>query len=470
MWTLAAAVIIGGGLLPSAPAGAIQFHVEAETVGDAYQLVRSNDELLNRRRLHQYLGFGAYDLTGSGDNALSLRTLFRFDADFGLTDEDVDAVRTLRREQLTIQAATLDGRGLAGGMLDFSLGRQMHADAIDFLFFDGLSATVKLPFHVGIELLGGMEADNDIGGITFSQLELDGTRFTEDPVSGDQSQDMDQTKWVIGAALTTADLVNTRARLSYRRIFSDSSIDDGGMKINQEKMGLSLGQRFGPAAWVHAASSYDLFNARFDLIRGGARVRPTSWLDVELLGSHVAPSFDGDSIFNVFSTNPYNDVTWRLRLWLSADQSVYASGSARWYEATDPREKWEDAELSSDLETHELGWGAAYGWALRTDDGGRVAVDLRWDGGYGGERGVADVSVRYPLLKDVFEMDGRVTAIRVKDGVQENLETWGTGYQLGGRYLVDERVSLSLLAEQNFNRIHQMTTRVFLVADLNLWL
>ncbi len=53
---------IVAGLLIAPSAGAIEFRVESQTLGDAYQLVTSGNEVLNRNRLHQLLGLSLYDL------------------------------------------------------------------------------------------------------------------------------------------------------------------------------------------------------------------------------------------------------------------------------------------------------------------------------------------------------------------------------------------------------------------------
>ena len=50
----------------------VAYRIQSETTGDAYQLVTSDNELIHRYRLHQYLGFGAHDLLSDGEYQLSV--------------------------------------------------------------------------------------------------------------------------------------------------------------------------------------------------------------------------------------------------------------------------------------------------------------------------------------------------------------------------------------------------------------
>ncbi|MGM0575751.1 MAG: hypothetical protein ACQEXJ_08495 [Myxococcota bacterium] len=437
------------------PADAVRYHVRSETIGDAYQLVRADDEVLNRRRIHQYLGLGAYDLLTSEEHRLNLVTLFRFDADFGITEEELDAVRTLRREQLSIQQAYVEGRDL-GGVVDFRLGRQIHYDPIDFLMLDGLVATVSTPWHVGVEVQAGLEAGNRLGDVTTSQLELDGVRLI------DGVQERDRPKWVLGAALVTTDLLWTRARLGYRRIFS-------GGEVNQEKIGAGFTQRVAGALHLDGAVSYDLFSEAFDRIRAGASWRITPAWEVEAQYVRTVPTFDADSIFNIFATWPLNDVNGRVRWRLGRDRSVYAGGMVRLFQ----NEDWPDAEedtATGDVDDAVTATGAMAGYVHGFGERGSVSVDLSWEDGYGGQRGLLDVWGRWAVLPGVVELDGRLTGIRIEDGLQERLEAWGGGYQLGGRWLVGERASIQAMLEHNFNRLRPSQVRFFVVADVNLWL
>ena len=65
----------------------------------------------------------------------------RFDSDFGGYALDrptgSNEIHELQQSQIDILYAVLGGRNLAGGHVDFELGRQVHFDLVDFYAFDG---------------------------------------------------------------------------------------------------------------------------------------------------------------------------------------------------------------------------------------------------------------------------------------------------------------------------------------------
>ncbi|MEZ4269685.1 MAG: hypothetical protein R3F39_25275 [Myxococcota bacterium] len=439
----------------------MQFRVRSQTIGDAYQIVRSDRGLINRRRLHQYLGLDAFDLTGHGDARLNLVTLFRFDADFGLDDEDTDGIIGLQNNQLSIQAAYVEGREL-GGFFDFRLGRQMHADPIDFMMLDGVVARAKTPWHLGVEVQAGIEADNRIGTVTSSQFELDGDRRVVDrgdPSDPEVLQRDNIPKIVLGAALLLTDLQWTQARIGYRRIVADG-------KVAQEKVGAAFSQRIAQRVDVSLSGSYDLYRQDFDQIRAGIGARLTDALDLDLEYVRLVPTFDADSIFNVFNTLPLSDLNGRLRWHLSAEQSMYMGGMLRFFN----NDQFPDELLTRPAGRLVNAGGGMAGWSKGFGARGDMGVDLSFEAGYGGTRALLDVSGRWAAIPRVLEFDGRLTGLRFVDELQPGLQAWGGGYQLGAEWLVDSRASVRLAVEHNFNRIQTSQLRVMLVADLSFWL
>jgi hypothetical protein len=452
--------------LPAPPAGATQFHVQAETVGDFYQLLNANNEVLNRRQIHQYVGFGAYDLLSDGDHQLSVQTLMRFDADFGLASDEVDPQNNSRTAQLTIQHAVFEGRDLFG-VLDFTLGRQLLADPLDFMMLDGLSLRISSPWHVGVELIAGIESqsarDPDVP-LTASNFELDGVRFVEG-----SHESTDQVRVVLGAALVTTGLWNTRARVSYRRIFS--GFGDGAPlgKVNQEKVGAAIYQRLFDILHINGALSYDLYTLQPDAVRAGLRVQALDSLGIEAEYVRLVPVFDADSIFNVFQTYPLNDINARVRWHASASSWGYAGGMVRLF--GNELEGQADAPPTTANEDETvMAYGVMAGYHHGFGADGRISGDFSYEDGYGGSRMLVDVGGRWGLLPGEVELDGRVTAVLFQDGLQENLGAFSFGYQVGGRYLFNRRAGLQLMVEHNINRLQNHQIRVFVLADVNLWL
>jgi hypothetical protein len=441
---------------PSSDEHRMRFHVMSETIGDAYQLVRSNNELLNRRRLHQYLGLGAHNILEDEEHQVSFVSLMRFDTDLGMTQDELDDVNGLKRDQLSIQTFYLDARDLWGAV-DLRLGRQLHYDTIDFMMLDGLTLTTKLPGAIGLEVQAGIEADNEGHAYTSSQFELDGTRALET----DDAVSVTATKVVLGGALVTHGLHRFKGRVGYRRIFSDG-------QINQEKVSAAFTSHPFDPMYLDAAASYDMFNDYVDTVRVGTRVRMGDAAEAELQYVRLLPSFDADSIFNIFTSEPLNDVNARARYYVTRSSWFYMGGMVRLFGA-DPTNI--DDEAIPDVEEEGVkAYGGMAGWSHRYGTHGRVSLDASHESGYGGDRTLIDLDGRYAIRPGVLELDGRITGVLFADELQSELRGTGGGYQLGMRYLVDDRASLQLMVEQNFNAIHTNQFRVFAVADLDLWM
>jgi len=449
--------------ISAAPARAIEFRVESQTRGDAYQLVTSDDQLLNRNRLHQYLGLSLFDIEGSGQSHWSFTSLFRFDVDFGLSEDELERVPTMDRSQLSIQYAWLEGRELLGGLVDLKLGRQLLADGLDYLMFDGALVTVNTPLYFGVELMAGSEVKQDMWGLNASQLEVDGTRFIEDV-----EEKTDDATLIFGVALVTRNLDYARYRFGYRRAVSGDGLSQ--VAVDHEKIGGSFHQRIIEGLDVSGVLTWDLFNGRFERIQAGGRGRIGAAHEVELEYVRTTPSFDGDSIFNIFSTYPMNDVNARWRLYPGKGDRIYVGTKV----GLAGNEGYVDGEvLYGTVDTMVTGWGAMAGWAHafgpRALDG-RLSVDLTFDGGYAGDRFLGDVSGVWAVVPREWELEARVTTLAFDDALQGNLNAFSFGYQLGGRYLIDKRAAFAVVAEHNLNRLQTSQFRVFALIDVDLWL
>lgn len=446
-------------LLIAPSAGAIEFRVESQTLGDAYQLVTSGNEVLNRNRLHQLLGLSLYDLEGSGENLWSFTSLFRFGVDFGLTEQELDEVVGLERTKLSIQYAMLQGQGLLGGLVDIKLGRQLMMDGLDYLMMDGGVVTLNTPFYLAVELHAGLEVRNDAWDLNDSQLETDGTRFIEQ-----REETTDAASVVFGAALMTRNLDYARYRVGYRRFFSSGAVD-------AEKVGGSFHQRVVEGVDLSGIISWDLFNGRFDRIQAGGRVRIADHTELDLEYVRTNPTFDGDSIFNIFSVYPMNDLNARWRFYAGKDDRFHLGGKVR----LAGNEAYDDplTTLYGDVDTMVSAWGAMAGWhhsfGPRGVDG-RLLVDFTWEGGFGGDRIFADVGGVWAVVPREWEVEGRLTVVDFADELQENLHAFSFGYQLGGRYLVDKKAAFAVVAEHNMNRLQTHQFRVFALIDLDIWL
>ena len=326
--------------------------------------------------------------------------------------------------------------------------------------------------------------------MTSSQLELDGVRIME----GIQD---DTQKVVLGAALVTHGFNYFRARVGYRRIMSRDFIEatdapgtlvqsingeNLGYRINQEKLGGGFYWR--PVRGLHldGTASYDFYNAYMDTIRAGARWQATDAVDLQVQYIHLLPSFDADSIFNIFSSEPLNDVNLRGRLYLKRNEWVYAGGMIRLF----GNESCDDTELDDNpyVSRHQCipsedggniapsvsGYGAMAGWQRRYSHRSRAGVDLSYEDGYSGQRILVDLGTTWSALPGKLDLDGRLTVLHFQDELQTNLGGTGVGYQLGGTYRIVESAAVRLLAEQNFNRNQTNQFRVFVMLDMDFYL
>jgi hypothetical protein len=433
-------------------AHAVAYRIQSETTGDSYQLVTSDNELIHRYRLHQYLGFGAHDLLSDGQYQLSISTLFRFDADFGMDeDEDPAQLDTLGQERLSIQMAVLEGRNLFG-MLDFKLGRQFVPDPMDFLMLDGAVITLRTPWYVGLEFQAGVEATNELGPITSSQLALDGVRFIEGV------QEVGEPRIVLGGSLLLTGLTNTRARFGYRRIFT-------GGRVNQERVAAAFYQRLFDILHLDGQFAYDFFRGEVDTVRTGVRLQATTDWTVEVEYVHLLPIFDADSIFNIFATYPLNDVNGRVRWHIDHQSHAYVGGMVRLF----ANEAY-DGTLVEPVDTGVSAFGAMAGYRRRFDELGSYSLNISYEGGYGGQRVLFDTGGRWSAWPGYLDIDGRITTVYFDDELQAGLHAVSFGYQLGARYLIGKEAAIQFTLEHNINRLQKTQLRAFLLADFNLWL
>ena len=92
------------------------------------------------------------------------------------------------------------------------------------------------------------------------------------------------------------------------------------------------------------------------------------------------------------------------------------------------------------------------------------------------EAGEAELARQLGLTDQIFGVAPRRSVaaefhrpVYFDDEVQENLYGVSGGYQLGARYRIDSRAAITLMVEQNFNRIHTTQVRAFALVDLDFF-
>ena len=469
-----ATIAVAASLFVAAPARAYDFQIDAETIGQAYQLSAADGTLVNRRRLTQYLGLHVFNLGPHDDlgrplpnNQLYLTVSMRFDADMGDYDTLTQLTgrtpeRELFPEKLDLLYAYLGGRDIFG-FIDFELGRQIMVDLYDWTSFDGLHVSVRAPFHVAAEVWGGLNVDG--AGIFDSPIyRADGVALGGNEVGSLGARQEEQLEPTFGVAARTYGLRWLQARVSYERTMSATgdprAPGEPAWGVTDEHVGLTARGVFLDGKLVPwFAFRYNILVGRLDEVYAGARAQ---------LGRHgisleyvlAAPTFDGDSIWNVFATQAFDDVRlaydvsfWKIRAYAQAftrlffdDNGTYASG------------------------------GGSLGGRLQLGTRGWLRVDGYYEDGYGGLRAGVDASTRVRIWGDTLGVrkgsvfaEGRLSVVSFRDDIRPEDRATSFGVQAGLRWTPLDGISVHGLVEENVNRLYPSQLRVLALLDLSFW-
>ncbi len=442
----------------------------------------------------------------TGDIDLGSRTLSAIDVIPELENQSL---------QLDVLYGYLSAEDLLDGALDLHLGRQVGTDALDWYAMDGLTARVESrrlgmageafaglvvressPLGSGTfepDGTSGAECQEYVEGATpgtgvWQPIDL-GFRTDTNPFRSDVEvcPQRDELMPTFGGALEIAGLRRFNARLSYRRAMSPTTgligapdrldqpdlglypDEDGqapGWGVNQERVALSA-----RAPWdfargrgqleAHAAARYSLLHSVVDQAYAGGRVR---W-DADSLEPEVAwtfPTFDGDSIFNVFSIQPYVEgrMTWEHAP-RGASWAAYARTWLRRFRIEDSGRAAPGAEVS----TGALAGGAQAGgrWTAARDRS--IRLDLLHEDGYGGRRTGGNAHGRWRLRPD-WIVSSRVSFTDYASDIRQDMDGWTLGVQAGGTHALQDEIAITLIAEETTSPAHDLGLAVFALVDL----
>jgi hypothetical protein len=429
------------------------YQIQSTTMGDLYGHLRADGSDIVRRRVHQVLGVNAFDLLGNGENNLYFVSSFRYSTDFGIEQRDLDNNAALQTHNLALLYAYLEARDL-GGFATLRFGRQMEVDAIDMLLFDGLRARFDTPWYFGAELLGGIEARNQLGPITRNPAELDGT--LEKSIEFDGGIRDVTPRYVVGAGLYLTDLPYTQLDLKFRRI----QMAGDGKDVNQQRAALSFSHRIIEGLFVSGSTSYDFFQELINEGRAAIRYRPIELFEIEASYTYLIPSFDADSIFNVFSWRPLNRANERIRFFFSDDLWVYAGSYQTFFLADDTVTNAPIDGLVEDI-------GATVGGRWTPSRKGSVSAEFSTQQGYGGAQTFVDVSGQYWFISDTVGADLRLLLALFDDEQRPNLDGTMFGVQAGSTWQFSDFGRLQVLVEHATTQLQPSWLRVFAVVSLD---
>lgn len=447
---------------------------------------------------------------------ISWQSYLRVDHDFGnFSTGRLTLAGPVRRDALDLypelaeQVAALDlmyGYLQVDGLFDdrvtVRVGRMLAEEGWGAAAFDGVATRIEPPAPVIIAASAGLRvrASSPLGVAGF---ELDGTsgagcrEYVEGETPGTGSwQLVDRNRAIqnqrlssdyeycpqremrqptVSVTLATARLGAIHAELGYRRTWSETvGLIDTRDRLDYPDLGLYPNER-GQSPdtgvneerlWARASAitrhgdyRFEPFgDIRFSVLHGlidradaGLRIRNGDHV-LEPVVEYFFPTFDGDSIYNVFSIEPTTDV--RLGYQYTPDTPWRGRASA-WV-----RRYSHSGTLPATAGGADAGLEHAFGGAWR----GRF--DALWDDGWGGRRigGAADVARRGPGRAWAR---GRVIVL----GVHEDEASQGRRYVTSSAVAsttirIGERVAVHVIGQVDYDAIHSLQTRMIGVIDL----
>jgi hypothetical protein len=474
------AVAVAGS--PGSKAWGYDFSIDVRTVGQGYQVRRyapnGGNELLTRRRLTQYLNLNVFNIEPERwrdpereRNVLYVDVSLRFDSDFGGymlgRPTGTNEIRELQQNQVDILSAYVGGRDM-GGRVDFQLGRQVHYDLVDFYAFDGASVGVRLLRPLVAQAFGGTEVRGELP-LSSPLYQQDGTSVgSQDPAT--RPAQANQWRPLAGAALAVEEWQGLAARIAYRRTWSgtadrlDGERDSG---VNDEKVALTATARWRERVYATLGVRYNLLVASFDDQQLGVRVRvgDRHWLGAE--HAYLAPTFDGDSIWNIFAAGAYRDLRATYDVTLADGWRAHARAFARFFERAAGEGPGGD-DLGADAPGGRLAAGGNVGASWRQPRG-VLRADVYFDDGFGGRKAGGDASGRYLLRPGGVELEGRLTGYHWRSDLQPQSNTGVVfGAQAGTRFHIAEGMRLHLLAEDNVGTFYRSQYRGLAILEIDV--
>jgi hypothetical protein len=447
---------------------------------------------------------------------MSWQSYLRVDHDFGdYTTKQFTLQGPIRRDALDLYpelAETVVGLDLMYGYLQVDglfddrvsaqVGRIVADDGWGQLAFDGAAAKVAPPAPVVVSASAGLRvrAHSPLG---VAGYELDGTsgagcrEYVEGPTPGtgswqliDRNRTITNTRLAsdfelcpqrdvrqptIGATLATARTGRFGGELGYRRTWSDTVgvIDDRnrldypdvGLYPNERGQAPARGvneERLHARAWgqlEHGAVRYEPYaDLRFSLLHGlidrgdaGVRMRRGDHM-LEPAVEYFFPTFDGDSIYNVFSVEPTTDVRLGYEY---MPETAWRGRASMWL-----RRYSHAGDLPANAYGADAGLERTFGSAWR------ARLNALWDDGWGGRRvgGAADAAWK---ARHNMWTRGRVVVLGVHEDEASLGRSYVTSAAVGSVTMgIFETVGVHLIAELDHDAIHNLHSRVIGVIDL----
>ena len=467
-------------------AEAADAEVTSDTAAQFYDVRNATGEtVLMRRRLTTTLGVGVYNiLERPPENALApeitFRARMRYDADYGASSEETNVSNPNRfvpgfaRGPVDLMYGYLEGRRFFKGYLGFKLGRQYMTDALGWWAFDGGSVKVTTPVYLAAEVYGGLEVR---GG-----LPLSSSRWESDGVWRGNRSGYDLSLYpsfqrndvapAMGFALESTGVSWLHGRLTYRRVLNRGGsnvaefanpltqpVSYEGSRVSQERIGYAADATIATLGGLKGGFAYDLYLAKMSSVYASLDGFVTQKLTLSLDYDFYQPTYDADSIWNFFASEPMNDFGIRGNYDATDKLSVSASGHARMYNVrTSP-----DSTTSSPNVTSTINPSYFPSNGTPFDEGGNLAgryriaggvLGLRGSGNFGdgGDRVGGDVYGE-KILETRYVFSARTSLWQWNDKLRANRDATSFGYVAGVGYVFAPRSRAMFEFEHNMNRL-----------------
>ena len=206
----------------------------------------------------------------------------------------------------------------------------------------------------------------------------------------------------MGGALALDRALPVEARVAYRRVFSATEAAAPGYPaygINHESLSLTGAAHFRDKLFVTAGARYNLLLGLWDDQQMALRVRWRGRHQLSFEYAYLAPTFDGDSIWNIFGAGAYADLRAGYDLELSAVWRAHLRGFERAFVDAPAGRTSYGCLLRSSFSSFESPCTRAYGGNAGLDgrgQRGRARLDLFAEGGTGGWKLGGDLSGGWP--------------------------------------------------------------------------
>jgi len=445
---------------------------------------------------------------------ISFHSYLRIDHDFGTFANSRITVGDRRRDALDIipeldevliNLDLLYGyaeiAGIADDRVGLRVGRVPFDDGWGSSALDGGAIRVELPQPIAISAAAGVRVRMS-SPLGLSSYELDGTagaacnEYVETAIAGtgtwkliDRNRQIqgsrfssdlefcpqrEQLQPTIAVSVATSRLRRFGAELGYRRTWSGTvgligpanrlDFTDAGLYpnefgqapdsgVNEERIHARVHgtwERDGLAIGPYANARVSLLHAALDRFDAGVKLAKGAH-SLEPSVEYFLPTFDGDSIFNVFSIEPTTDLRLRYR----------HAGSLRATASTWVRRYRHEDAISS------VAGGVDAGVERIFTPRWRGRADALWDDGYGGRRLGGSAALAWQPYNTLW-LRGRaiVLGVAADDGAHLR-RNYVTASTVGGAtWRIGEFAALHGTVEVDHDQIYNTQLRAIAILDL----